>query len=206
MPTEIPHSPYGLPEVSDYTFSNTLLQYEAGRESFHEKIHRDVESMIPGFQHFAHLAIDRSGIGGEREFAANDYLYVMANLLCRQAVTDTLCHEFAASIGAHTSSPIVMPPREQPFDKENPPAIDAIHPFPALVEVAPNVRYFETISILRTKGLVESRPTDAMGHYFSGDYFIDDLFSVERRLVGESALRLYGYMNNVVIEDNGGRA
>jgi len=196
MSTEVPYTPNVLPAITEDVFRSALVHYTVDRFLFHEQVVSEVDSRMPEFVSFAEIALDSCDIDEQGEFMANDYFYVMGALLCRQAQVNRYVPQFARALGTHTASPIQLPPRQNPFDYRKS-SNDNYVPFPSVIYSAEALQAHRSIGVLEARGLVATRPGDTMNHIFSGDYFLDDFDSEDRRFVGESALRLYGLMNHL---------
>jgi hypothetical protein len=197
MSTEIPYIQNALPAVSEDTFRSALYQYQDNRRLFNERVYEEVGAMVRGFEPYVEMAVACCDVDPNAKSLASDYMYAMGTLLCRQFVVDYRSAEFACELDAHTSSPSPMPPQAPSADiprylrQEK----HKISPLPPLIFTKNTAQEYLSIPVLETKGLVETRPRDAMNYFFSGDYFLDNLYAADRRLVGESTLRLYGLLN-----------
>lgn len=193
MSIEVSGIPNALPLVSEHTFTSVLLAYQHDPEQLHEQMTADVDGTIVNFSYLAEIAVENCDVDDQTAFKANDQMYIMGGLLSRQFASDYYATQFAIELGVHDSSAIVMP-------EKDPNVFEDDDELPILLELnydGDSQALYRSIPVLETKGLVERRPRDAMTHFFSGDYFMTDLYPQDRLAIGTAALRLYGLLNRI---------
>lgn len=196
MSIEVSGIPNALPLVSEHTFTSVLLAYQHDPEQLHEQMTADVDGTIVNFSYLAEIAVENCDVDDQLAFTANDQMYIMAGLLTRQFVSDYYATQFSIEIGLHDSSAIILPEDiESQRDIEN-----EERSLPVFMELnydGDNRALYKSVPVLEIKGLIERRSNDAIQHFFSGDYFMEDLHPRDRLAIGTAAIRLYGLLNHI---------
>lgn len=196
MSAETPHISHHLPAVSEDVFRTALLQYNHAPKGLFNATQREVAPEAPDLAQIAYTAARESDVDMPNGRIVS-HLFVMAGLLRRQSVIEHQSRKFSELLEADTPSPLTMEgptrfTRLRAFLSRK----MVLHTLPPLIYNSRTADDLAAVDVMKTKGLVESRPKDAMSYFFSGDFFLDDFDPEDRRFMGETALRLYGYMNN----------